>query len=572
MARSGTLSPGNETDLYRFEATAGDRYYFDSQQVANGDALWRLYGPLGNLVWLQGLPSDVDVLTLGDTGTYTLAIEGRRYTTALNDYRVLAQPLPVVAPVRLSALESTPAPDLRPTDLLVEGTIEAGATVTFHWVDRNEGLLPADVAWRDRVVVTRVGSDEVIASVVLPYDAGALGALAAGAQLARSAAVTLPEGALGAGLLRFAVTLDIDNALAEQNGPGTAEGNNAADTVVTSTLPVYADLQPGALTVTPPSGWEAGAAVTVQWRSTNNGTRDASGPWTETLLVRNVSSNQTVLSQTLTHDGSALAAGGGFVERSVGFSWPSGSLETGLYTFSVTVDSGASVVEVNAGGTGETNNVASLSVASAPDLRVQGLALDPGPLLSSATLTLRWTTLNEGNAVVRNGFSERVRVVNIATGQVILNTAVLYDAAVGGVIAAGEPRAGDQFPAARRAGRSRQLRSDGHERFRRQRQQRRAGVERVQHGGREQCGEPDVHFGPGGLPEPGGRRPGLGAERWRGPDGHRHLDGDECRRHRRDRQLDRSPRALGRRQLRQWRRPPERGRAAHRPPGRRREL
>ncbi|MDH5351504.1 MAG: LEPR-XLL domain-containing protein, partial [Betaproteobacteria bacterium] len=38
---AGTLDPGNETDAYVFSAAAGDRFYFDAQDVS-GSAYWRL--------------------------------------------------------------------------------------------------------------------------------------------------------------------------------------------------------------------------------------------------------------------------------------------------------------------------------------------------------------------------------------------------------------------------------------------------------------------------------------------------------------------------------------------------
>src|SRR5262249_51626187 len=43
---SGTLDPANETDLYRFQAAAGDRVFFDTQARSGaGSARWRLLDP-----------------------------------------------------------------------------------------------------------------------------------------------------------------------------------------------------------------------------------------------------------------------------------------------------------------------------------------------------------------------------------------------------------------------------------------------------------------------------------------------------------------------------------------------
>ncbi|OYY60760.1 MAG: hypothetical protein B7Y51_11290, partial [Burkholderiales bacterium 28-67-8] len=444
-ATTGSLSPGNETDLYKFSAAAGDSFYFDAQLFsATSDGLWRLYGPAGNVVFANYGFADQDVLTLPDAGTYTLAIEGRRYQTAVNNYRVLVQPQTNAAPVRITALESVPGPDLTPAALQVSsasGAIEAGSTVTVSWSDRNDGTLPAATSWRDRVVVTRVDTGEVLASAVLPFDIATLGELAVGAQMARSVQIALPEGARGAGALRLTLTQDIDNALAEQNPTGDAETNNSASTVVTSVLPTYADLQPSLLAVQPASGWKAGDTVTVTWRSSNTGTRDASGAWQETLLVRNLSNNQTVATRTVTHDASTLAAGGAGVDRSVSFTWPGGTLSTGVFSFNVTLDTTDAVFEVNDAGTGETNNAATITVASAPDLTVNSLALDAGPVLSGSTLTLRWNDVNGGAAAVTGGYADRIVVVNTRTNQTVVNASLLYDAVAGGAIAAGDSRA-----------------------------------------------------------------------------------------------------------------------------------
>jgi len=71
---SGSLPSGRETVLYRFEAQAGDRYFFDWQNGTSSANL-RLIDPFGKTVWSQGF-SDRDVETLALSGTYTLAVEG----------------------------------------------------------------------------------------------------------------------------------------------------------------------------------------------------------------------------------------------------------------------------------------------------------------------------------------------------------------------------------------------------------------------------------------------------------------------------------------------------------------
>ena len=76
---SGILSPGNETDLYSFNVTAGERFFFDVQARTGQSARWRLIDPLGNVVFNDAFDSAanmVDTLTLSQLGKYTLLVEG----------------------------------------------------------------------------------------------------------------------------------------------------------------------------------------------------------------------------------------------------------------------------------------------------------------------------------------------------------------------------------------------------------------------------------------------------------------------------------------------------------------
>ena len=72
---SGSLNPANETEPYRFNALAGDRFYFDSQARSGApNARWRLIDPFGSVVSFTNpfgtlvssspLSSDIDTLTL----------------------------------------------------------------------------------------------------------------------------------------------------------------------------------------------------------------------------------------------------------------------------------------------------------------------------------------------------------------------------------------------------------------------------------------------------------------------------------------------------------------------------
>ena len=73
-AVSGTLNPGSSANAYKFDATAGDRFFFDFIS-ASSTVYWRLVDPYGREVLFTNF-SDLEGQELGVTGTYTLLIEG----------------------------------------------------------------------------------------------------------------------------------------------------------------------------------------------------------------------------------------------------------------------------------------------------------------------------------------------------------------------------------------------------------------------------------------------------------------------------------------------------------------
>ncbi len=72
---STNLTPGNETDLYKFDVVAGEQFYFDRLSQSGGTIYWRLIDPFGRQHFYSGF-DDVDVQTLGYTGAYTIIVEG----------------------------------------------------------------------------------------------------------------------------------------------------------------------------------------------------------------------------------------------------------------------------------------------------------------------------------------------------------------------------------------------------------------------------------------------------------------------------------------------------------------
>src|SRR2546426_8590566 len=69
----GTLDPASETDLYRFDATVGERDFFDVQARSGApSARWRVLDPFSNPV----VPERDFNSTGSDSGPVTLSLAG----------------------------------------------------------------------------------------------------------------------------------------------------------------------------------------------------------------------------------------------------------------------------------------------------------------------------------------------------------------------------------------------------------------------------------------------------------------------------------------------------------------
>ena len=77
---TGVLQPKRETDVYRFDAAAGDRFFFDltSLSGASNGPYWRLFDPFGRFVAGPTALASEPEFALPASGSYTLLIEGRR--------------------------------------------------------------------------------------------------------------------------------------------------------------------------------------------------------------------------------------------------------------------------------------------------------------------------------------------------------------------------------------------------------------------------------------------------------------------------------------------------------------
>src|SRR5690606_2084026 len=146
------------------------------------------------------------------------------------------------------------------------------------------------------------------------------------------------------------------------------------------------------------------------------------GGFSERLVVRNATGNQNIVLATIASEGT-LGAG----ESRTGsyeVTWPQGLTAHGNIQFTVTTDILDGVVEANAAGTGESNNVTVASTVSAPDLTISNLTIAETDPAAGDTITLTWDENNIGNADTLAGWSDRVYVQNLDTGDVLLDTTV----------------------------------------------------------------------------------------------------------------------------------------------------
>ena len=431
---SGTLSPGSQAEIYRFDAAAGERFYFDRQTQSGTSAQWRLLAPNGRQLFRTDFNSDVDTFELPDTGTYTLVIDGYIADAGnIGTYSFNVFENPVQAPVIVNT-EAVPAPDLNPIALAVSstGAITSGGTVTLAWKTRNDGTRPTAASWSDRIVVRNLDTNEIIGNILLD-DTG--GALSAGAERQRQTTITLPEGNRGVGRIGFTVSVDVGNAIAEENAAGSAETNNSATVTVTSELAPFVDLVVSGVTPEPSFGWAPGDAVTLRWTTTNAGNRATPTGFAERVTVRNASSGQQIALVTL-----PLAdplATGASVQRSTVVTWPQGIVAHGAMEFTVTTDILDEIPEANAASAGETNNATAATIISAPDLRPANFAIQNASPAAGDTVTLTWDESNGGTAATLGGWNNRVLVQNLTTGATLLDLTVPSDTA----LAAGASRA-----------------------------------------------------------------------------------------------------------------------------------
>jgi len=172
----GSFDPANETDLYRFTASAGDRFYFDTLARTNaGNDRWRLVDPFGNILFVGFFTgADVDVITVAQSGTYTLLVEGGVANSAVGGYTFNVHPAPLgTSPLVLGSVThgalTTPGAQHRYTF-----TLPAAAVLCLDSLTNNANLTWSLSGPTGTVVNNRsfTSSDSVNGNPVLRLPAG----------------------------------------------------------------------------------------------------------------------------------------------------------------------------------------------------------------------------------------------------------------------------------------------------------------------------------------------------------------------------------------------------------------
>ena len=93
-AFSGEIAVTTETDLYKFDANAGDKFFVDVEVADSFNSInFRVVDPLGTVVATSNRFNDLELVTAEFDGTYTLLVEARFANTVVGDYTLNVAPI-----------------------------------------------------------------------------------------------------------------------------------------------------------------------------------------------------------------------------------------------------------------------------------------------------------------------------------------------------------------------------------------------------------------------------------------------------------------------------------------------
>jgi len=317
--------------------------------------------------------------------------EIRIYSRALTTNEIAA-----LAAAGAAGLCSTQSfrPDLVVADLHVEGPNTNGS-YQILWSTCNRGAGAASAGFHERVQVRNLASGAFVlnAGRIVPV------ALAPGQGVTNSAWLTPRE----PGRLEVVVTTDSDNQLYEFDGTNhwTAELNTA--TLEFDPVIYWPDLVAGELAA--PASAQTLQTIPVTWTVTNTGWGAALADWHDRLYL----SADAVLDAADMPLGDflrveALAAGEAYTQTQA-VTLP--NVPPGEYHLLLLADALGHETELS-----ESNNTAVggplvLTLSPMPDLAVADVQAPTNAVVGGA-LEVRWTVVNQGNALARGPWRERV--------------------------------------------------------------------------------------------------------------------------------------------------------------------
>ena len=202
---------------------------------------------------------------------------------------------------------------------------------------------------------------------------------------------------------------------------------------------LYPNLTPTGITVSAPSGTAiAGGALAISWNDANVGRKATTGPWTDSVVIENLTTGQT-LGRLSIPAGGTLAPGANS-PQSAQFTLPNGAAGAGQIRVTVNTDSTNVIFEDNGAGGGENDNSAAVTLTAQPtpypDLVVANPSIDNAAALQSGdAVTVRWADHNVGRAAASASWYDTVTLSNSTTGKTLGTVSVLYDATAAGALA-----------------------------------------------------------------------------------------------------------------------------------------
>jgi hypothetical protein len=393
---NGNLAPGNSLRLYRFNASAGERIYFDGRPNSGftSTPYFKIYSPLGDLVVDNAqINTDVELSPLAQSGSYLMSIEGRYSDTSTNgSFSFLIHSI-------------TDVTNTMTVGARVEGSISVPGQRHYHKLTLSQPLRAFfDTLNDSSLPATLTGPSGIVFDSRQLWstdsaDGNALLNLVAGEY-------QIEIDPNGATLGTYAFRL-VDSSTATAIAPGQV---------------VLGSLIPGASTKVYKFGAQAGARFYFDGRPTSGFTATPYcklySPYGNISMdVQNVTTDREF---TLSETGDyLLSVEGRYSDTSA----------QGDFSFLIVPNPPQSPQAL-------------FNTNVAPDLTVTGVTITPNASLQSGqNLLVRWTTRNEGTAATGGSFTEQVTVRNTGTSQVLVSRTLAYDDATSGPIEPAQSRA-----------------------------------------------------------------------------------------------------------------------------------